>query len=116
MDVAFKRCIDLIDEVDILVSESATVAMDGNRLVLSRSRTKDGHQSVQFNRKKSQLLGEMRETFIEPATKAVKLSQLITFCHQTGLELVTHHVTPNVRACALVRAPSFDIVIEDTVS
>jgi hypothetical protein len=102
----------MIDEVDILVSESTTVVTDGNRLVLSRNRNKDGQQSVNFNKKKGQLLEAMRDTFIEPATKAVRLSQLLIFCHQNGLELVTHHSTPHIRACALVRAPGFDIVIE----
>lgn len=112
MDAAFRRCARLIDDVDSIVSESTTVAKDGNRLVLSRSRTKDGQQSVQFNQKKGQLLEAMRETFIEQQTKAVRLSQLLIFCHQTGLELVTHHSTPHIRACALVRAPGFDIVVD----
>lgn len=112
MDEAFRRCARMIDEVDDLVSNVSFVTAGGNRLVLSRNRNKDGQQSVTFNKKKVQLLEAMRETFIEPATKAVRLSQLLIFCHQNGLELVTHHSTPHIRACALVRAPGFDIVIE----
>ncbi len=112
MDVAFRKCARMIDEVDELVSNSTTVPADGNRLVLSRNRNKDGQQSVAFNKKKGQLLEAMKDTFIEPTTKGVRLSSLLIFCHQNGLELVTHHSTPHIRACALVRAPGFDIVIE----
>lgn len=116
MDAAFRQCARLIDEVDVLVSESTTVSKDGNRLVLSRTRNKEGRQSVTFNQKKGQLLEAMKNTFIEPQTKAVRISKLITFCHETGLELVTHHHTPRIRACALVRAPGFDIVFSDDAS
>jgi hypothetical protein len=113
MDAAYRQCARLIDEFDMFVSQSTVVSQDGNRLVLSRNRNKAG-QTVAFNQKKGQLLEAMKNTFIEPQTKAVRLSALLTFCHETGLELVTHHSTPHIRACALVRAPGFDIVVEMT--
>lgn len=115
MNTTYKRCAELIDAVDEIVASSTVVEENGVRLVLSRNRTR-GSDPVQFNRTKGQLLEELKNTFIEPISKSVRLSQLIMFCHSSGLELVTHHVTPHIRASALVRTPSFDIVFEDAVA
>lgn len=115
MDDSHRRCASLIDDIDLLVDEESGHGVGNARLVLSAKRV-DGPKSYKFNTKKAQLLREMREAFIEPVSKSIRMSQLLTFCHQNGLELVTHHSTINVRACVLIRTPAFDIIVEGAIA
>jgi hypothetical protein len=107
----FRNCALLIDEVDLIISKSRTkTGKNGKALVLSRTR-KNGPKSVQFNLKKIQLLAALKEHFIEPRTKSLRMSALLIFCHQAGLDLVTYENKTHIRAGFTVRTAGFDLVV-----
>lgn len=109
---ALRHLTKLIDEVDDVLAKSRKVSDVGERLVLSTA-PRSGSRAANFSQKKILLLQQMSEAFIEPQTKAVRLSALLTFCHESGLELVTHNVVLHTSASFIVRTPGFDIVVNN---
>lgn len=112
MEDAQRRCIQLIDDMDSHLAglcgqcnhscNPATVFSDGKECL----------ENVQFSQKKVNLMGAMRDAFIDPTTKALKMSALLTFCHKTGLQLLRQHCEPHVKTSFTVRISSFDLSVE----
>lgn len=108
---AWQHLTKLIDEVDEALTNSHSVNKIGERLILSTAPQKARASSL--SQKKILLLQQMSEAFIESQTKSVRLSALLTFCYESGLELVTHSVVPHTSASFIVRTPGFDIVVNN---
>lgn len=112
MDAQCRLCMELVDEVDLLIANSRTkTGRNGKLLVLSQKR-KNGPKSLLFSQKKIQLLRALKEAFIEPRTKSLKMSALLLFCHDAGLAVVTYKCRPYQGASFTVRTPGFDIAVE----
>lgn len=107
----FQSCAQLVDELDLIISQSRTkTGRNGKLLVLDRTR-KNGPKSVQFIQKKVQLLAAMKNHFIEPRNKSLRISALLIFCHQSGFSLVTYKNKTHVRSCFTIRTAGFDLVV-----
>lgn len=112
MEAAQRRCIELIDEMDFhLAALCGQCNYSCNPVVVSSDR-KECLESVQFSQKKVHLMEAMRDAFIEPVTKALKMSALLTFCHKTGVQLLKQSCEPHVKTSFTVRIFSFDLSVE----
>lgn len=112
MDEAQRRCIQLIDEMDSeLAGVCGQCSYKCDPTIVARE-VKECLQSVQFSKKKVHLMEAMRDAFIEPVTKALKMSALLLFCHKTGLELLRQDCQPYVKTSFTVRVFSFDLAVE----
>lgn len=111
----FYKCAEMIDDLDYVISKSRTkTGRNGKLLVLSRAR-KTGPRNELFLFKKNQLLATMKSMFIEPINKSLRISALMIFCHQNGLELITYSNKTHIRACFTVRTPGFDLLVDSDV-
>lgn len=112
MDDAQRLCIQLIDEMDSeLTAKCGQCNYSCEPTVVARE-VKECLQGIQFSTKKVHLMEAMRDAFIEPVTKALKMSALLLFCHRTGLELIRQDCQPYVRTSFTVRVFSFDLAVE----
>lgn len=107
---AWQHLTKLIDEVDEALANSHSANKIGERLIVSTA-PRSVPRVASLSQKKILLLQQMSEAFIEPQSKSVRLSALLTFCYESGLELVTHNVVPYTNASFIVRTPGFDIVV-----
>lgn len=107
----FITCAELIDDLDVVIAKSRTkTGRNGKLLVLSRAK-KTGPRSEEFLFKKQYLLATMRDTFIEPINKSLRISALLIFCHQSGWELFTYSNRTHIHASFTVRTPGFDLIV-----
>ena len=112
MDDAQRRCIQLIDEMDSELAVVCGPCKYSCKPLIASSEKKECLESVQFLQKKVHLMEAMRDAFIEPTTKALKMSALLLFCHNTGLELVRQHCEPYIKTSFTVRIFTFDLAVE----
>ena len=112
MEDAQRRCIQLIDEMDSHLAGLCGQCNYSCSPVAVSSDRKECLESVQFSQKKVNLMEAMRDAFIDPATKALKMSALLTFCHKTGLQLLRQSCNPHVKTSFTVRIASFDLAVE----
>lgn len=112
MDAAQRRCIQLIDEMDSELAVVCGPCRYSCKPLIASSEKKECLENIQFLQKKVHLMEAMRDAFIEPVTKALKMSALLTFCHQTGVELVRQNCEPYVKTSFTVRISSFDLSVE----
>lgn len=112
MDAAQRRCIQLIDEMDSELAVVCGPCKYSCKPLIASSEKKECLESVQFSQKKVNLMAAMRDAFIDPTTKALKMSALLTFCHNTGLQLLRQHCEPHVKTSFTVRISSFDLAVE----
>lgn len=107
----FFKCAELIDDLDYVISKSRTkTGRNGKLLLLSRNR-KTGPRSALFLQKKIYLLATLKHIFIEPKTKSLRMSALLIFCHESGLDLAAYQNKTHIRACFTVRTPNFDLIV-----
>ena len=112
MEDAQRRCIRLIDEMDSHLAGLCGQCNYSCNPVAVPSGGKECLESVQFSRNKVNLTEAMRDAFIDPATKALKMSALLAFCHKTGLQLLRQRCEPHVKTSFTVRIASFDLAVE----
>lgn len=112
MEEAQRRCMRLIDELDLKLSDVCGQCIHGCNDLIVSNEGKECLQNVQFMRKKLHLMEAMRDAFIDPTTKALKMSALLTFCHKGGLELLRQECDPYVKTSFTVRIFSFDLTVE----
>lgn len=105
-----RLCVDLIDEIDDLVFQHYKKVPKLERLEFSLER-KTGPDSVLFNQKKFLLINSLKEAFIEARSKSLKVSSILTFCFQSGLELVSYKECPQSGAQFIIRTGDFDILV-----
>ncbi len=112
MEEAQRRCIQLIDDMDSHLTDVCGQCNYRCNPVAVPSGGMECLENIQFSQKKVNLMEAMRDAFIDPATKALKMSALLTFCHKTGLQLLRQHCEPHVKTSFTVRIASFDLAVE----
>lgn len=112
MDDSQKQCcLDLIDELDGILAEYHTAT--GVRAVPVVSETRDtGITDPDYLVVKNKLMGAMKSTFIDKTSCSLRLSELLMFCHDAGLEFSTQHVTKGKRVYFSIRTPGYDLIVE----
>ena len=112
MDAAQRRCIELMDGMDSELTNTCAQCNYSCKPTVVSQAGKECLQDIRFLQKKVHLMEAMRDAFIEPVTKALKMSALLTFCHKTGLELLRQDCQPYVKTSFTVRVFSFDLAVE----
>lgn len=108
----FNKCARMIDDLDLVIANSRTQTGRNGKLLVLSSDKQTGPKSARFIKQKLQLLATLREHFIEPVNKSLRISALLSFCHQSGLTLVTYKNKTHVRSSFVVRTAGFDLVVD----
>lgn len=112
MEEAQRRCIQLIDDMDSHLTDVCGQCNYSCKPVVVSNDKQECLGNIQFSQKKASLMEAMRDAFIEPTTKALRMSALLTFCHKTGLQLLRQSCEPHVKTSFTVRISSFDLSVE----